>query len=241
MAGMAPKMKTALLLAAGKATRLGELRNQWAKACVPIGESSPLKFALAKLRATGFEKVVINLHHLAEQVRAEAETFAAELDLQFLHEDPLLGTGGTLLATHDSWGLPDLVLNAKQFHDLDLGNLPPAPAVVLHPSSSLLQFGGFRFQKNQVVELLPKNQAQQASQADAGVFTGICRPTSNWVEHIRRAPVRPDGTRCLVRDGLLPALEAGEPCHPHIHEGRWMEISTPERVREAKQINAAAW
>ena len=63
-------MTTALLLAAGKATRLGALRNQYAKACVPVAGTTPLRFAIERLAQAGVTRVIVNLHWQAEQVRA---------------------------------------------------------------------------------------------------------------------------------------------------------------------------
>ena len=83
-------MTTALLLAAGKATRLGALRNQYAKACVPVAGTTPLRFAIERLAQAGVTRVIVNLHWQAEQVRAEASAAVPSgIQLDFLEEDVL--------------------------------------------------------------------------------------------------------------------------------------------------------
>ena len=73
-------MTSALLLAAGNATRLGEIRNDFAKANVPVGDTTPLRFALEALRQAGYRRVWINLHYKADQVREQAMRYAGDLE-----------------------------------------------------------------------------------------------------------------------------------------------------------------
>jgi len=235
-------MKRALVLAAGKATRLGPLRERYAKSCVPVGDSTPLGFLLPRLAAAGVREVIVNLHYRPEQVREEAERAAPKaLDLSFLEEPRLLGTGGTLLAAAELLGTaPDLIVNAKIFTDLDwtrVLNTPPG-SLVLHSSSDLTIFGGFQTESGFVTGL--RRAGPPAHEPGTGVFTGVCRPASEWLAHLATArAAEPDGLVCLVRDGLLPALAAGQRIGTYFHDGRWCEISTPERVRQAAGLLAA--
>jgi NDP-sugar pyrophosphorylase family protein len=88
----------ALLLAAGRATRLGAVGERWAKACVPVGATTALDFLLPRVAAAGYAPIWINLHRHAAQVRATALAAAPGAELRFFEEERLLGTGGTLLA-----------------------------------------------------------------------------------------------------------------------------------------------
>lgn len=231
-------MKSALVLAAGKATRLGEMREQWAKACVPVGDTTPLGFLLPRLHAAGINRVWINLHFRPHQVRREAERCAPPgLELKFIEEETLLGTGGTLIAVDERDCLPDLVVNAKVFTDLDFATAlnAPAPCVVLHPHSDLSLFGGFSYAHGELCELLARGTSAIEK---SGVFTGICRPSPLWVEHLRRATKQ--SPPCLVRDGMLPAIRDGEKVRALIHHGQWCEVSTPERIEVARR-SIASW
>ncbi len=224
--------RVALLLAAGKATRLGPLRQQWAKACVPVAGVSPLEFLLPRLAAAGVDRAWINLHYRPDQVRERARAAApAGLELRFLEEPALLGTGGSLAAVADAEGRPpDLVANAKVYTDFDFASLlgSPEPALVLHPASPLAAFGGLEHAAGRVTGLRPRGPARPG----AAVFTGIARPDAAWLPAL--AAARPeDGLRCLIRHGLLPALAAGHRPRALLHDGWWQEISSPERVERA--------
>lgn len=219
----------ALVLAAGQATRLGPLRERWAKACLPVAGVSPLQFLLPRLAAAGVGRAWVNLHYRPEQVRRAALDCApAGLELRFLEEPELLGTGGTLAAVAAAEGrLPDLVVNAKIYTDLDFSQVldDPRPTLVLHPPSPLEVFGGLEHAGGRVTGLRPRGPARPG----AAVYTGIARPDPAWLAELERAEPA-GGLRCLVRDGLRPALARGQAPRARLHLGWWQEISSPERV-----------
>ena len=88
----------ALLLAAGLGSRLRPLTDTTPKCLVPINGAKLLDIWLSLLFGGGIERVLINTHHLAQQVRAHVRSsrFSDRIDL--VHEAELLGTGGTVLA-----------------------------------------------------------------------------------------------------------------------------------------------
>ncbi len=228
----------ALLLAAGRATRLQGLREHYAKACVPVGDTTPLAHLLPRVLAGGWAPVWLNLHHHGEQVRDAALALAAACGaadrLRFLEEPELLGTGGTLRAVTEAGGaLPTLVANVKVLTDFDLGLLAGAApgTVVLHAGSPLATFGGFRYdpEARLVLGLQPRDVPIPEGEA-AAPYTGFCRPHPAWLDHLRQSDA---ALPCLVRQGLLPALADGIPAPVLLHDGLWHEVSTPDRLEAA--------
>jgi len=244
-------MKSALLLAAGKATRLGALRDRYAKACVPIADTTPLRRLMEQLAAAGVNRFVINLHWQAAQVRAAAAAAkSVDADLLFLEEPQLLGTGGTLLACMREFNVfPDLIVNAKLFTDVNWGALLEAPpgTLVVHPPSELASFGGLLTEPSaegpRLAGLWPKSRAQAEETPPpphrAAVYTGICRPSTAWLPSLEAEfpQASADGRPlCLARAGFLAYAAAGNRVRVYEHPGIWCEISTPERVAEAAAI-----
>jgi len=88
----------ALLLAAGKGTRLEPLTLSVPKCLVPIAGRPLLDFWLSLCSGAGCTPIIVNTHHLADQVRAHVETSSWADQVLLRHEEALLGTGGTLLA-----------------------------------------------------------------------------------------------------------------------------------------------
>ena len=58
----------ALILAAGKGTRLGSLTEKLPKALVRIGKTTLLENAVKTLAKQGFDELVINIHHYCKKV-----------------------------------------------------------------------------------------------------------------------------------------------------------------------------
>lgn len=117
-------MKQAMVFAAGLGTRLRPLTDTMPKALVPVGGQPLLGLLLTKLHRAGFERVVVNVHHFAEQIEAYLHThpFAGMEVLVSDERDQLLETGGGLrralpLLDPDS---PVLVHNVDIISNLDL-------------------------------------------------------------------------------------------------------------------------
>lgn len=84
----------AMILAAGRGTRLGELGRTVPKVLVDVGDEPLLARQIRYLKDGGVERIVINAHHLADQIeRFVAEHPLAE-DIDVVVEPELLGTAG---------------------------------------------------------------------------------------------------------------------------------------------------
>lgn len=89
-------MKQAMILAAGLGTRLRPYTDTMPKALVPVDGQPLLYHVIQRLKATGFERIIVNIHHFGEQI---IDYLAANhdfgLDIRISDErDLLLDTGG---------------------------------------------------------------------------------------------------------------------------------------------------
>lgn len=114
----------AMIFAAGLGTRLKPLTDQMPKALVPIQGKPLLEHLLLKLQTQGFDKVVINVHHMAEQIIDFLENHHFE-DMEIFISDEsgeLLETGGGI---RKAWRLfdesrPVLIHNVDIISNMDL-------------------------------------------------------------------------------------------------------------------------
>lgn len=120
-------MKQAMLLAAGLGTRLRPLTDTMPKALVPVAGQPLLYHVLLRLKAAGFERVVVNVHHFGEQIidyLAANDNFG--IDVRISDERGLLlDTGGGIrkaapLFDTDS---PVFIHNVDILSDLDIAAL----------------------------------------------------------------------------------------------------------------------
>lgn len=119
----------ALLLAAGLGTRLRPVTDTVPKCLVPIQGRPLLEYWFDLLLPRSVERILVNTSYLPDQVRAciAASRWRDRVDM--VHEDTLLGTGGTVLANRAWLGSgPCLVAHADNLTDFDAGALAAAHA-----------------------------------------------------------------------------------------------------------------
>ncbi len=194
-------VRSAMILSAGLGSRLRPLTDERAKPVVPVGDRPALAHVLERVRLTGAESIVVNVHHRPDDVAA----FARSHGLVVSHEPELLGTAGGLARASGWLGVDDvLVWNGDILSDLDPTELVAAHAagwdatlaVVRRPKGE----GNVGFSaEGRIVRL----RAERFGDEDhGGEFMGI---------HVVGARLRerlpPRG--CLVGDVYLPSLRTG--------------------------------
>jgi NDP-sugar pyrophosphorylase family protein len=87
----------AMVFAAGFGARLLPLTHVLPKPAVPVANHPLAWFSLDHLSRAGFLDVVLNTHHLSDQLRDKIEPDVPDgMQVRFVHEPVLLGTGGGL-------------------------------------------------------------------------------------------------------------------------------------------------
>ncbi|MBO4486058.1 MAG: NTP transferase domain-containing protein [Prevotella sp.] len=91
-------MKQAMILAAGMGTRLKPITDRIPKALVSVGEKPLLDRLILRLRAQGYQRFVVNVHHLADQIERHIEdedSYGVHVIISDERQE-LLETGGAL-------------------------------------------------------------------------------------------------------------------------------------------------
>lgn len=133
----------ALLLAAGIGSRLRPLTDTTPKCLVRVHERPLLDYWLDLVFEGGIERALLNTHWLAEQVREHVANSPWRSRIDLVHEDALLGTGGTVLANRD-WFQNEafLVAHADNLTDFDVPGLVTAHRN--RPKGHVMTMLGFR-------------------------------------------------------------------------------------------------
>lgn len=113
-----------MIFAAGLGTRLKPLTDHMPKALVPVAGRPMLEHVILKLKAAGFNELVINIHHFGEQIldflRAN-QNFGLTIHISD-ERDCLLDTGGGIRKAEPFFrgNEPFLVHNVDILSDTDL-------------------------------------------------------------------------------------------------------------------------
>lgn len=112
----------AMIFAAGLGTRLKPLTDHMPKALVPVAGKPMLEHVISKLKEAGFDEIVINVHHFANQIidfLKEKDNFGIQIRISDETEE-LLDTGGGIKKAASFFDEPFLVHNADILSNVDL-------------------------------------------------------------------------------------------------------------------------
>lgn len=117
-------VRQAMIFAAGLGTRLKPLTDTMPKALVKIGGEPLIKHVILRLKEAGFQRIVVNVHHFAQQIidyLEENDHFG--LDMRISDEtEQLLETGGGIKKARDLFypHSPVLIHNVDILSNMDL-------------------------------------------------------------------------------------------------------------------------
>jgi NDP-sugar pyrophosphorylase family protein len=219
----------ALLLAGGKAERLGDAAGGNPKPLVPVNGYPLADYVVRRLAEAGVTRVIVACRAGAEE-QFEQELGGLGVEIVDVGEQEPLGRGGgfRLAAAQREESGPVLALNGDELLDLDYGELLAAherggAAATVVVAQVRSPFG--------VVEV-----------EDDGTITGFreAPKLEHWVnagvyvlgdEALARFPERGDHETTafpeLAREGRL---------HAYRHEGVWLTVNTPKDLRRAEEF-----
>lgn len=117
----------AMIFAAGMGTRLKPLTDHTPKALLPIGGKPMLEHVILKLKAAGFDQLIVNIHHFGDQIISFLEqnnNFGIEINISD-ERDYLLDTGGGIKKAQSflQGDEPFLIHNVDIMSNVDLRKL----------------------------------------------------------------------------------------------------------------------
>jgi len=116
-----------MIFAAGLGTRLKPLTDTLPKALIPIAGKPLLEHVILKLKAAGFDEIIVNIHHFPDQIidfLKANDNFGIRFEVSD-ERDQLLDTGGGIrkVASFFDDGKPFLVHNVDILSNVDLKEL----------------------------------------------------------------------------------------------------------------------
>jgi mannose-1-phosphate guanylyltransferase/phosphomannomutase len=114
----------ALILAAGKGTRLKNLTLERPKPMVEVGDRPLLAYLIDWLRGYGIVEIAINLHHFPEAITGYfGDGSEYGVDIRYSYEEQLLGTAGAAKRLQEYLDEPFVLVYGDVFTNLELARL----------------------------------------------------------------------------------------------------------------------
>ena len=220
-------VRTAMILAAGRGSRLAPLTDDIPKPLLPVHGQPLIAHQLKWLAAAGVTRVVINLFHLGHDIRRElgnGEQFG--LSIVYSDEPELLETGGGIAQARGLLGeAPFVLLNGDIWTDFDFSTLPETlPAhidahLVAIPTPPNRTSGDFSLQHHRLWR--PEDTARRDH-----VYCGIS---------VLRARIIGDRKGAFsLRDPLFEAARRGTLSGQQF-TGVWRDIGTLDQLIQVRQ------
>jgi len=214
----------AMILAAGRGQRMGELTCATPKPLLKINDLSLIEYHLYALAKANFKEVVINICYLGNQIRDLVGDGAKYgLAIQYSFEATALDTGGGIMAaiellapnTNDSF----LVISADIFTDFDFTQIFKSQALAhlyMVPNPSYHPQGDFCL-KNGMLSL---EQDKKLTYANIGVFSK---------HFFKNAPTGAFPLSLLLKQHIAKKQISAE-----LFLGQWFNVGTPQDLIQAE-------
>jgi mannose-1-phosphate guanylyltransferase len=227
----------AVLLAAGKSSRLGELGAHTPKPMLPLEGRPILEWTVDRLRRSGIQDLLINLHHVPEVIpNYFGDGSAFDVRITYQHEPEILGTAGAIREARSFLGTePFLVVYADNVLDWD-----PAALIESHRAGAALatisvaqiqdpsRSGVVQFDENGTILAFhekPGRRPELGNWVNAAVYALDPR----IFDYI------PTGFADFGFDVFPMALAAGEKLQVHLMEAAPFAVDTPDQYAVAQR------
>jgi NDP-sugar pyrophosphorylase family protein len=222
----------AIVLAGGKAERLGDASGGLPKSLVPVGGRPLLAWQIGRLRQAGVGRVIVSCFGGQEQ-EFDSRLGGLGVEVVCAGEPERLGRGGGIrfaAAARQETG-DVLAMNGDELVDADFGGLlerhratgAAATITVAQPPS---QFGQVDLTDDDVV-----TGFREVSQVPYWVNCGIYVLSA---EALERFPEKGDHETTT-----FPELAAEGTLRAYRHAGLWLTVNTPKELRRADEYVAA--
>lgn len=216
----------AMILAAGRGERMGQLTEEQPKPLLEVAGKALIEHTIMRLCDSGVRELVINLAYRGQQIRDRLGDGARYGATIVYSQEPegALDTGGGIAAALDLLGPePFIVVNSDVMSDFDFASLEP-PARLAHlimvPNPPHHPEGDFYVRDG----LLDNSSGVAATYSGIGVYA-----PRMFADHPRG--------RFALAPLLREAIAAGE-VSGSLFAGLWLDVGTPARLALAQTIVA---
>lgn len=227
------------ILAAGRGERLGSIVNQTPKPLLSIFGEPIMGHTLRWLSGSGITDISMNLHYLADEIRAFCGNGSQwGVRITYIFEESLLGTAGAIKNGAHTWIDPFLVICGDNFFPSEYSL---AEFYTTHETSKAdATIGVYTYtedprhkgvicmgQEGRITQFIEKPSTWAGSSLING---GLYILTPSFVQNL------PNGYSDFGRDIFPVALTRGDVLVGHLFSSQVIAVDTPELYSHASQL-----
>jgi mannose-1-phosphate guanylyltransferase len=232
----------AMVLAAGLGVRLRPLTETLPKALVPVGGRPMIEYSLLLLRHYGIREIIINLHHLGDQIIDYlGDGSQMGLRISYSKEVELLDSGGGLLKAKPFLASETFMLiNTDVLIDLRLDDLlafhrekNSTATLVLRVDEEAERYGSIDIDTTGRVFRFLGTRTRDKPSLDLTtlMFTGVQVLEPKVFEYME-----PGLEKFSTTKDIYPRMLAeGEKLYGFRFDGFWQDLGTVARIKQAEE------
>lgn len=221
----------ALILSAGYGKRMAPITDNTPKPLIPVLNTAVIEYNIRFLRHYGIREIFINLHHYSEKItNALGDGSKLDVEIKYLHEENILGTGGAIGSLKNLVDETFLVLNADTIFDFDLRTIldfhrTGSSQVTLGlipagPDNPLTQIAVD--EDNRITRIIDTSLYSPPEENNA-VFTGLHVVEPTIFDYIPK-----DVFVSITTEVYCLLIEQRERINGFLIDGKWWDMGTPE-------------
>ena len=215
----------AIILAAGKGIRFGDITKKTPKPLIKLGKLSLIEHNIMLLKKYGYNDIVINVSHLRDLIidyLGDGSKYDIKIEYSIEDPEPYETGGGIKYALNLLGDKPFLVINSDIYTDFNLSN--------------------FELNKNDLASLVMVRNPNHNTKGDFSIFKGrVIVKEKNELTYSGISILNPKifenfkDHKFKLIDVFLEQIKnnnvAGQ-----IHDGSWIDIGTPDRLKIAEEL-----
>jgi len=229
-------IKTAIILAGGKGTRLKEVVSDVPKPMAPINNRPFLEYLMDYWIDQGVSRFILSVGHLNEVITNHFGDSYRSVQIEYAFENSPLGTGGAFLLASKDLNEPFLLLNGDTFFEVKLNNLYSFHkqhnsewTMSLFRSYDIERYMGVKLAENgAIVELKCKDNP-----VDLLVNGGVYLINPSVIHKLNLK----EGVKISLENQLLPSFRSlGGALFGNEYAGKFIDIGVPDDYSRAYKI-----
>ncbi|MDD4910416.1 MAG: nucleotidyltransferase family protein [Candidatus Omnitrophica bacterium] len=223
----------AVILCGGEGRRIRPVAGDLPKPMIEIGGRPFLDILIDYAARFGFRRFILCIGYGAEFIKRYYKGGKGNYDIVFSEEKALMGTGGCIKNASSKIGSDIfLVMNGDSFCDVDLGKFlefhtrkKAYCSIVVSPESDSSDYGSIILGESQRINAFSEKSVKGDGFVNGGIYLFRKEILSEM----------PEDKNFSLENDFFPVMVKRE-FYGYLAEGGFIDIGTPERLKQAEKI-----
>ena len=223
-------IKTALILAGGKGTRMKPITDEMPKPLIPLQGKPIIQHTIELLKKHGIDNIIISLGYMGEKIKEHfGDGSRYGVKISYIVEKEPLGTAGPLGLAKKLIKGTFVLCNSDELKNIDLYDMylfhkeqNALATIALTTVSNPSAYGVAKLQGSKIIEFIEKPKISPSNLINAGLY--ILEP--GVLDFIQ------DGHSMMEKD-VFPKIAKLDRLYGYTFSGQWFDTGSMERYAKA--------